>query len=184
MIETLAIGIVGGFLSGVGVYVVRQKRRADRLRQAIATEIRRSTPVGNFKAAVMGPDSLQTPIIDANLDKLYLLNSYEIELVAKYHQHMTRVREYNKRNSDDDLVSISPELQRLGGEIATHTAETLEGNVLTFPKQFEFVKSRYRGERNNKPPTTEQEIEEKRKELIEKAKTKRESIDTAENQEY
>lgn len=42
---SIFVGFLGGLASGIGVYVVRQKRRTDRLRRAICTEIQR-TPVG------------------------------------------------------------------------------------------------------------------------------------------
>lgn len=151
MLETLAIGVIGGFLSGVSVYVVRQKRRADRLRQAIVTEIRRSTPVGTFKAALLGPSSLKTPIIDSNLDKLYLLNKDEIRHVATYHQHMEKIRNYNENNSGDDVISIPSELQDTGGEIATNTAQTLEENIISFPRPIRWIGSRFTGEDETEP---------------------------------
>lgn len=179
MLETLAIGAIGGFLSGVGVYVVRQKRRADRLRRAFATEIRRSTPVGSFKAALMGPDSLKTPIIESNLNKLFLLNENEIRLVANYHRHMARVRNHNNRESRDDVVSIPSELQRHGGEIATETAETLESNILNLPKPIQWMRARYNGKRTDESLPTEEEVKEVRKSLIEKAEAKRGSGDAS-----
>lgn len=129
MVESFALGVLATFLSGLLLYLVRQRIRADRLRVAIATEIRSSTPVGTVKAAMMGKYSLETPIINANLAKLHLLRAEEVALIANYHRHMAQVRHYNERESSDDHVSISRTLAETGSELANETADTLEDNV-------------------------------------------------------
>src|SRR6056297_3289644 len=99
MYISFVLGVLGGLLSGVLVYLVRQKIRADRLRKAMATEIRKSTPVGPLKTARMGKKALKTPIIEANLNKVHLFKKHEIALIANYHRHMARVRAVSERKS-------------------------------------------------------------------------------------
>lgn len=134
MVESFALGVLASLLAGLLLYLVRQRIRADRLRVAIATEIRRSTPVGTVKASMMGKHSLETPIIDANLGKIHLLNTEEVAYVANYHRHMARVRQYNERESADYSVSISRTLAETGSTLANETADTLEGNVSCLTK--------------------------------------------------
>lgn len=133
MYVSFALGVLGGLLSGVFVYLTRQKIRGDRLRRAIVTEIRKSTPVGAVKTAYMGVEALETPIIDSNLDKIHLLSKEEIRLVSNYHRHMARVRSYNKRESDTDRVNISHKLTEEGSDLATRTTECLESNIWSRP---------------------------------------------------
>ncbi len=134
MVESFALGVLAAFISGLLLYLARQQIRSDRLRVAIATEIRRATPVGTFKAAMMGKYSLETPIIDANLDRIHLLTTEEIALIANYHRHMARVRHYNERESADTRISISRTLAETGSDLADTTANTLECNVSVLTK--------------------------------------------------
>jgi hypothetical protein len=134
MAESFALGVLATFISGLILYLARQQIRADRLRVAIATEIRRSTPVGSFKTARMGKYSLETPIIDANLGRIDLLTTEEIALIANYHRHMARVRQYNEQESADDRISISRTLAETGSDLANNTADTLESNVSLLTK--------------------------------------------------
>ncbi|MXR50659.1 hypothetical protein GRX03_03420 [Halovenus sp. WSH3] len=169
---SVSAGFFGGLFSAIGIYVIRQKRRADRLRQAICTEIKRSTPVGAFAVAIMGAESLQTPIIEANLDKLYLLNSDEIAMVTRYHTQMAKVRAYNRRESEDGRVSISKQLAENTSEIAGNTTELLESNIWKRPKPIAKLRgeiTRLRGESESKGGSiTDEEKDQKLEKLREK----------------
>lgn len=125
---TFAAGIAASVIGGVILFVIRQKIVSDRLREAIATEIR-STPVDTPRAAVMGAEAMETPIIDANLSKIHHLTKSEIAHLSDYISHTKRIRAFNERESDPDMVSISPALQEDGWEKASDTAEALESNI-------------------------------------------------------
>lgn len=182
MIISFSLGIIGGLLSGVLVYLARQKMRADRLRKAISMDIRKSTPVGTFTAAVMGKNSLETPIIDRNLDKIYLLNKHEIALVANYQRHMSQVQAISERESSENSVYIPMRLQKKGGDIAKTTSDTLEKNIGCVPNLISWAKAKiFEGEKR-RPIITEEEAEEKRRELREQAKEYRKKK-TLENSE-
>lgn len=173
-ITSLSVGFLGGLASGVGVYVVRQKRRADKLRRAISTEIKYSTPVDAFKTAIMGIESLETPIIESNLDKLYLLNTAEIGMIAKYRNQMAKVRLYNKQNSEDGKVSISRSLAKDSSKIANQTTDLLESNIWTRPKLIAKIRKHFRDE-DGKETLTEEERKKKREQLIKRGKRNKKS---------
>lgn len=178
MFTSFALGVLGGLLSGVAVYLVRQRVRADRLRKAIATEIRKSTPIDTVKTALMGEEALKTPIIDSNLDKIYLLSQHEVGLVANYHRHMSQVRAINKRESDDETVHIPAQMQQSGGDIANLTAETLETNIWVGTRIWNRIKSRAYNlvyQKDDEPIITEEEADKQAKELIEKTRENYES---------
>jgi hypothetical protein len=164
MFEALAVGFLGGLTSGIGMYLVRQKLRADSLRRAISMEIRKSTPVDSFKASILGADSLDIPIIEANLDKIHLLSKQEVAMIARYHAQMAKVRWYNKKTSTDDRVSISRDLANNTSEVAKQAVETLEGNIWKRPKPIQWVRNRIRNQKRE-PQFTEKELEEKRERL-------------------
>lgn len=162
MWESLGVGFLGGLASGVGVYLVRQKLRADRLRMAIAMEIRKSTPVDALKAGIMGVDSLETPIIEANLDKLHLLNKEEIILVANYNNQMSKVRWYNEENGPADRVNISRRLAEETSKVANSASDRLESNVWRWTHPIQYLRDRFS---EDEPLMTEEERKQKREEL-------------------
>lgn len=170
---SLGVGALGGLLSGVGVYFVRQKRRTDRLRRAIATEIT-STPVDSFKTALIGVEALETPIIDTNLDKIYLLNQREIAMVARYQNQMAKIRDYNERNGEDDRVNIPKKLADDGSRVASNTANLLVSNIWVRPRPIGRLKELFEDE-DDEPVMTEEEREQKEKELLERAGNRKES---------
>lgn len=131
MILSFILGILGGLLSGLSVYWLRQEIQADRLRTAISMEVR-NTPLDALSTAFKGEAALQTPIIDANLDKIYLLTEDEIVEVENFHRHMRHVRDqYEIRTEDgEDKIHIPTKLQRDGVRYARATAHELEGNIL------------------------------------------------------
>ncbi|WP_049942899.1 hypothetical protein [Haloarcula amylolytica] len=130
MLTSILSGVIGGVATGVVMYIIRQKRRTDSLRQAIATEIR-NTPVGAAKASILGVNALKTPIIDANLGKINLLSNREVELVTQYHQHMAKVRDVNERKSANDRVRIPVSIVERGDELSSETVDTLEASMWT-----------------------------------------------------
>ena len=167
-IDAVAVAILSGFV----LYLVRSKIRADRLRRAIAMEIRKTTPVGTFKTAIAGPDSLNTPIIDANLDKVHLLKKDEVILIGRYHSYMANLRVYNKRESGNDTISISRGLSENASVIANNTADELESNTWAFLTPVSWIRGvMSRGE--DGPGMNEEELEKRREELIEAAKSHR-----------
>jgi len=132
MYVSFALGILGGLLSGILVYLARQKVRADRLRKAIATEVR-NTPLDALMTAQMGEVGLQTPIIDANLDKIHLLTEDEIVEVENFHRHMMQVREHYEITEDEDgteRIHIPSKLQRKSKDYARNTTYELESRIL------------------------------------------------------
>jgi hypothetical protein len=124
----ISVGIAVTVVGGVLLYWAKQRLKANRLRRAIATEIR-STPVGAFKTSLLGIPALETPVIEANLDRLDLLTQEELAHVRDYRRHMVRVREHNERESDEDRVSISVRLTEEGDRKSTRTAALLEERI-------------------------------------------------------
>lgn len=169
-------GVTVALLSGVGLYLTRSKIRADRLRRAIAMEIRKTTPVGTFKTAILGPDALNTPIIDNNLDKIHLLKKDEVILIARYQSYMGNLRAYNDRKSADDTISVSTGLSMNASEIANNAADELEFNTWGFLTPIAWIRERV-SRNGDGPGMTEEEIEEKREELIEEAKAHKEKAE-------
>lgn len=153
MLTSILSGVLGGVATGVVMYSIRQKRRTDSLRQAIATEIR-NTPVDAFKTSLLGVDALKTPIIDANLGKINLLSNREVELVTQYHQHMAKVRDVNERKSADDRVRIPVSMVERGDELSSVTVDTLEASMwtLTTPSWLKSPFSKTEKERKNREP--------------------------------
>jgi len=98
-------GVFGGFISGLLMYFIRQKQKRDGLRTAIATEISMS-PVDAVSVAFRDLHSLETPVINENLDKLYLLSDEEISSVISYHEQMGKVRRHIDREADEGMVNI------------------------------------------------------------------------------
>lgn len=169
MYTSFFLGVLGGLLSGVLVYLVRQKIRANRLRKAIATEIRKSTPLGPVKTSLMGEDALKTPIIESNLNKVHLLKKREISLIANYHRHMGQVRAVNERKSGKERVNIPAKMQKRGVNIANSTADTLESNIWNIPNPLSQNEPEIPSQ-EQEPRITEEEAEEKREELMKRAK--------------
>jgi len=130
MYLSFTLGVLGGLLSGILVYLVRQKVRADRLRKAIAMEVR-NTPLDVLMTAQMGEVGLQTPIIDANLDKIHLLAEDEIVDVENFHRHMQQVNEhYDIREEDgEDQIYIPSKLQKYSRIYAENTVQELEAHI-------------------------------------------------------
>lgn len=131
MYASFALGVIGGLLSGVFVYLVRQKVRADRLRKAIAMEVR-NTPLDALATGLQGEVGLQTPIIDANLDKIHLLTEDEIVEVENFQRHMQQVQEYYEEEEQDDgrkQIHIPSKLQRKSKDYARNTAYELELHI-------------------------------------------------------
>lgn len=131
MYVSFALGVIGGLLSGVFVYLVRQKVRADRLRKAIAMEVR-NTPLDALATGLQGEVGLQTPIIDANLDKIHLLTEDEIVEVENFHRHMQQVQEHYEEEEQDDgrkEIHIPSKLQRKSKDYARNTAYELELHI-------------------------------------------------------
>lgn len=154
MYVSFAFGVLGGLLSGVLVYLVRQKVRADRLRKAIAMEVR-NTPLDALATGFQGEVGLQTPIIDANLDKIHLLTEDEIVEVENFHRHMQQVQEHYEEEEQDDgkkEIHIPAKLQRKSKDYARNTAMELESHIwdrsnlssrITFWKETERDDKRY-----------------------------------------
>ncbi|WP_229126347.1 hypothetical protein [Halapricum desulfuricans] len=131
MYVSFTLGVLGGLLSGILVYFVRQKVRADRLRTAIATEVR-NTPLDALATGLKGEVGLQTPIIDANLDKIHLLTKDEIVEVENFHRHMQQVQEHYEEEKQDDgrkKIHIPSKLQRKSRDYARNTAYELESHI-------------------------------------------------------
>lgn len=120
----LLFGILGGFLSGLLMYGVRQKQKRDGLRTALATEIN-ITPKGQLETAFRDVHSLKTPVADKNLNKLHLLSHPEIASVIRYHEQMEKVRRYNDRNGNEDEVNISRNLLEETVDVTNNASKTL-----------------------------------------------------------
>jgi len=131
MLLSFVLGVLGGLLSGVLVYIVRQKVRADRLRRAIAMEVR-NTPLDSLMTAQMGEVGLETPIIDANLDKIHLLSEDEIVEVENFRRHMRQVQEHNEEKEQENgrkKIHIPSKLQEDSSKYAQNTAEKVEAHI-------------------------------------------------------
>ena len=81
--------------------------------------------------AQMGEVGLQTPIIDANLDKIHLLAEDEIVDVENFHRHMQQVNEhYDIREEDgEDQIYIPSKLQKYSRIYAENTVQELEAHI-------------------------------------------------------
>lgn len=132
MLESFALGVLGGLLSGILVYLVRQKIRADRLRKAMAMEVRHSTPLDTLSTAFMGEGALRTPIINSNLDKIHLLTKNEIIEIANFHRHMSHVRERFEIIEEDgeEKMHIPSKLQHDSIKYARATVNELESHII------------------------------------------------------
>ncbi|WP_156037889.1 hypothetical protein [Haloferax prahovense] len=128
LLNDFLLGILATIFAGLGLFTLRRKIIADKIRIAIVTEIR-NTPVGTFKTAFLGHQALETPIIDSQLPRIDYLSQEEVELVADYQSHMKRIRDYSDRTSAEDRVSISRSLAEEGSAKATQTADLLESNA-------------------------------------------------------
>lgn len=130
MYVSFVLGVLGGLLSGALVYLVRQKVRADRLRTAISMEVR-NTPLDALSTAFQGEVGLQTPIIDANLDKIHLLTEDEIVEVENFHRHMQQVQEHYEIREEDgeERIFIPSKLQSDSKDYARNTAHELESHI-------------------------------------------------------
>jgi hypothetical protein len=137
MYVSFALGVLGGLLSGVLVYVVRQKVRADRLRTAIVMEVR-NTPLDALMTAQMGEVALRTPIIDANLDKIHLLTENEIVEVENFHRHMQQVQEHYEIREEDgeERIHIPAKLQSDSKDYARNTVFRLESHIWSLSNLF------------------------------------------------
>ena len=154
MYVSFALGVLGGLLSGVLVYIVRQKVRADRLRKAIAMEVR-NTPLDSLATGFKGKVGLQTPIINSNLDKIHLLTEDEIVEVENFHRHMQQVQEHYEEEEQVDgrmKIHIPAKLQRKSKDYARNTTFELEAHIwnwsnlssrITFWKETERDDERY-----------------------------------------
>lgn len=175
VLDGLAVAFLGGLLSGIGVYVVRQKRRRDRLRRAICIEINQ-TPFDTVTAAYRGTDSLETPVIDSNLNKIHLLSTGEISTVVKYRTHMAKIRDHNERRSEDGSVEIPRRFAEKGSELATEATDTLASNIWNRPELLNWLKRRLSSdEERTERGMTEKEINERIQQMMEEGQRMKES---------
>lgn len=84
-----------------------------------------------LSTAFKGEVGLETPIIDANLDKIHLLTKEEIVEIENFQRHMNQVQEHYeiREEEGEERIFIPAKLQKDSKDYARNTAHELESNI-------------------------------------------------------